>query len=161
MGAVTVWSSVDMGPTGRKILEIIRLTVAALPYDYCITSGMDGDHGSVSHHYGLSYNGSPTAALDIGCWYSRSDGSARGRALAKALYAHSDLTVELIVSGVGSGLNSYGGYYVKNQQRVGPYAVSGHYNHIHLATSSALADKWLARLKASSPALMFENLDLV
>jgi hypothetical protein len=161
VGTVPVWSSVEMGTTGRKILEIIRLTAASLPYDYCITSGMDGDHGGVSHHYGLSYNGSPTAALDVGCWRSRSDPAARGRALAKALYAQSDLIVELIVSGVGSGLNAYGGYYVKNQRRVSPYAVSAHYDHIHLATSSALADQWLGRLKESPDPVMFSDLDLV
>lgn len=159
MGTITVWNSVNLLPTGRKILEIIRLVAAPLPYDYCITSGNDGDHGSVSHHYGLTYNGSPTAALDIGCWYAgRADADARGRALARALYTHYDLTVELIVSGVGSGLNSAGGYYVKNQRKVAPYAVSAHYNHIHFATSSALADKMLARLRSGGN--LFTDLDL-
>lgn len=159
MGSVTVWSGVEMDWVGRKILEIIRLTAASLPYDYCITSGMDGYHGSSSHHYAnLSYGGSETAALDIGCWNSKADRSARARAIAGKLYANSDLIVELIVSGVGSGLNSTGGYYVKNQNRVAPYAVVDHYDHIHLATSSALADRWLARLRQNT--LMFSDLDL-
>lgn len=162
MGTLTVWSIVQMDWVGRKMLTVLRAVAAGLPYDYCITSGMDGYHGSKpygSHHYAaLSYNGSETAALDIGCWNSKTDRSARGRAFARALYEHSDLTVELIVSGVGSGLNTYGGYYVKNQRRVAPYAVSDHYDHIHWATSSALADRMLARLQGVP---MFSDLDLV
>ena len=166
MGTLTVWSGVRLDNVGLKIKTALGLVVAALPYDYCITSGMDGNHGSYpngSYHYGvLDYGGSEAAADDIGCFNSKPDRSARGRALGAALYAYSDLTVELILSGVGSGLNWAGGYYVKNQRKVAPYAVSAHYNHCHFATSEALVDKLIARLRPTVSTRVFSDLsDLV
>ncbi len=158
MGSVTVWSNVRFDWVGLKILRVIRLAAAMTPYDYCITSAMDGNHGSSSYHYGnLSYGGSEAAADDIGCFNSKPDRSARARALASILYRHSDLCVELIVSGVGSGLNWAGGYYVKNGHKVAPYAVADHYNHIHYAQSAAQADRMIARLEAATP-YMFKDL---
>ena len=58
------WPTVVTGPLGDRMAKFLENYPKA--DEIYITSGMDGDHGAVSHHYGLSYGGSPTAALDIG-----------------------------------------------------------------------------------------------
>lgn len=162
LGSLAIWDNVHMGAVGRKIRTALTLLVAPLPYNYCITSGKDGNHGppSGSYHYGvLDYEGSEAAALDVGCFNSKPDRSARARALAKVIYEqHHDLVVELIVSDVGSGLNSAGGYYIKNQRKVDPYSVDDHKDHIHLATSEALVNRLISRLSRNT--LVFTDLDL-
>lgn len=162
MGSLTVWDNVRMEAVGRKIRTALTLLVAPLPYNYCITSGTDSDHGGLrdSYHYAvLDYKGSEAAALDVGCFNSKPDRSARARALAKVIYEkHHDLVLELIVSNVGSGLNWAGGYYIKKQRKVAPYSVAGHDNHIHLAMSDALVDKLIDRLRATNS--VFTDLDL-
>lgn len=163
MGTLTTWANVRLDSTGVKIRSALRLVIAGLPYDYCITSGLDGDHGDTptsSYHYGvLDYGGYEAAANDVGCFNSRPDRSARGKALGLALYKHSDLFIELIISGVGSGINWAGGYYVKNGRRVAPYAVAAHYNHLHAAMNDRQADLLIARLTSSS-SRVFTDLDL-
>jgi len=75
---------------------------------------MDGDHGQVSHHYGLSYRGSPTAAIDIGAG-GYPAGSAKMRDVARWLYDNfADYTVELIHT---TPFRDDNGFYVKNQAR--------------------------------------------
>ena len=60
---VQINSGVRLNDVGRLIVDIVGRApnVSAL----YVTSGMDGDHGAKSHHYGnLTYQGSPTAATD-------------------------------------------------------------------------------------------------
>jgi hypothetical protein len=101
-----------------------------------ITSAMDGDHGPTSHHYGLSYRGSPTAAIDIGAG-GYPAGSEKMREVARWLYDNfSDYTVELI--------HDDDGFYVKNQVRdpggdiYGAEVRNAHLDHVHWATSADL-----------------------
>src|SRR6476660_1631498 len=58
------WPNVVLGPLGERMAKFLENYPKA--DEIYITSGRDGDHGDVSHHYGLSYGGSPTAAIDIG-----------------------------------------------------------------------------------------------
>ncbi|MCX2931187.1 GH25 family lysozyme [Mycobacterium sp. CVI_P3] len=116
-----------------------------------IASGKDGAHGALSHHYGLHYLGSPTAALDV----TAADKEKR-RDFAKWLYDnYSDHTVELIHS---SRTADGGGFYVKNQKRYpgggiygGPEAID-HYDHVHWATSADLLQD-LERPAGEQPAI--------
>lgn len=145
--------NVNIGPTGRKIVAILDRYPGSHAGLYLTSGYRPGDPG---HHGGLSYRGSPTAAVDIGFGYGTSGYQARARGLAAWLYQHSRYHVELIVSRVGSP-HTNGGYYVKNTARVGPYAHTGsnpsvrHENHIHDAMSSALADA-MSKAIGSSPA---------
>ncbi len=108
--------------------------------DIYVTSAIDGDHGAVSHHYGLKYKGSPTAALDISAGTPPDD--VKMRDFAKWLYENcADFSVELIHS---TPFADDEGFYVKNQLRNpggsiygGPQAI-GHFDHIHWATSEDL-----------------------
>lgn len=129
---------VVLGPLGERIAKFLeRYPKAGELY---ITSGMDGDHGARSHHYGLSYMGSPTAALDIGAGEPPDD--AKMRDFAKWLYDnYAGATVELIHS---TPFEDDQGFYVKNQRKDpgggiygGPQAI-GHFDHVHWATSADL-----------------------
>lgn len=99
-----------------------------------ITSGKDGRHASVSHHYGnLKYNGSPTAALDFGCGTN----AVMGRDLAKWIQDNfGDLCVELIHS---TPFSSDNGFYIKHGKRYNYSQATrlAHRNHVHLAMSQA------------------------
>jgi len=143
---ITVWGGVTIGPVGRKLAEV--LSYYSKPAEIYITSGYRNEANS--HHSGLSYAGSPTAALDIG--FGGTGQPARGRDLARWLYDNFwDLTVELIHT---TPFSDDQGFYVKNQVRYpggGPFAgvtASQHKDHVHFATSDALADRILARLRA-------------
>ena len=57
---------------------------------------MDGDHGQQSHHYGLWYQDSPTAALDIGAG-GYPAGSAKMRDFAKWLYDNTPTTPSKLI----------------------------------------------------------------
>jgi hypothetical protein len=145
---VSRWPNVVVGPVGTKLLEVMAYYPKSA--EIYVTSGMDGDHGPVSHHYGLTYQSSPTAAIDIG--FGSEGQPARGRDVAKWLYDNfSDLIVELIHT---TPFTDDDGFYVKNQVRYpggGPYAgatAAAHRSHVHFATSSALADLILVRLGA-------------
>ena len=130
--------NVVTGPVGDRMAKFLERYPNAK--DLYITSAMDGDHGAVSHHYGLQYKGSPTAALDIGAGTPPDD--AKMRDFAKWLYDnYADFTVELIHS---TPFPDDDGFYVKNQVRNpggsiygGPQAI-GHFDHIHWATSADL-----------------------
>lgn len=154
--SVPLRSGVLLGPTGTKLYRIVQLLVGDASGFYITSAYRPTD--TSSHHGGLTYGGSPTAAIDVGFGYGTSGYQARARFIASKIYAMPNDVVELIVSGVGSPY-SYGGYYIKNQQRVNGYAVADHYNHVHFATSSAFADRILARLESSDR--LFDDLDLV
>lgn len=134
---IRTWSGVSYTSVGKLIKQIL---------DY-----YPGDHGSLyitssyrahtpgSHHGGrLYYGGSRTAAVDIGFGYGSSGATARGRALADWLMKFRGDEVELIHSPR---------HYVKNTRVVGPYSVSLHYNHVHIAMSETQARRVLARLR--------------
>lgn len=148
---IRVWNGVQFSTVGRKLKQIIDLYPGDQSGLYVTSSLRPGDSGS--HHGGRSFSGSATAAVDVGFNYGSSGYQKRARDFASWLYQYSDNLVELIVSKVGSG-NSNGGYYVKNTVRVGPYAHTGsntsvrHEDHVHIAISSTLADRLLARIKA-------------
>ncbi|WP_203911835.1 peptidoglycan-binding domain-containing protein [Rhizocola hellebori] len=94
-----------------------------------------------SHHYGLSYNGWPTAAIDLGGYddieSNTKDQEDMGRAADWIFEYFSDLTVELIHTQPHNDHETY----VRDQVRVPPYAAADHVNHIHWATSTELMDR--------------------
>lgn len=134
------WDTVDTGPLGERMIAFLEHYPKA--DEIYITSAMDGDHGPAgqSHHYGLWYKGSRTAAIDIGAGGVTPEGSARMRDLARWLYDNfSDYTVELIHT---TPFDDDNGFYVKNQVRnPGAYDAgtkAAHLNHVHWATSADL-----------------------
>lgn len=133
--SIPVWNGVHIGPTGQKLKQIVDSYPGDQSRFYITSAYRAGDPG---HHGGLFYNGSPTAAIDVG--FSYPNNTAQSFALARWLYDFSEDIVELIHS------NSRGGSFVKNQVKVGPYAAADHWNHIHFATSSALADRLLGKI---------------
>lgn len=106
--------------------------------------------GARDHHGGLTYQGSPTAAVDIGAGGVNPEGSRRLRDVAKWLYdTFADLIVEEIHT---TPYNDDRGFYVKHQRKNPGGSVYGaqlraqHRDHVHFATSEDLAHKILARL---------------
>lgn len=147
------WPNVILGPLGERMAKFLDNYPKA--DEIYITSGRDGDHGAVSHHYGLSYGGSPTAAIDIGAG-GVGVGDIKMRDFAKWLYDnYADFTVELIHS---TPFADDQGFYVKNQRRnpggsvYGGPGVIGHFDHIHWATSAALMTAIEQRQVQSAPA---------
>jgi hypothetical protein len=139
---VKILASAEIGGIGRLILQIAnRYPKADL---ITVSSGQDGNHGPTSHHYGLTYKGSPTAALDFvgvaGGGVTADDAQRMSTFAAWWKTNFTGETVELIHSG-GAG------YFVKNGRVVNPYARRAHWDHIHVATSKALAERILARLE--------------
>ena len=136
--AIPVWSGVHVGVVGSKLKKIVDAYPGDKSKFYITSAYRPSDTGS--HHGGLTYGGSPTAAIDIGFGYPNN--TKQARALAEWLYQFSSDIVELIHA------SNPNGFYVKNQNRVGPYAASDHWNHIHFASSSALADRILAKINS-------------
>ncbi|QVI18775.1 hypothetical protein KHQ06_19790 [Nocardia tengchongensis] len=148
--AIQQFPGVILGPLGTRMVKFLETYPRA--DELRITSGMDGDHGLQSHHYGLSYQGSPTAAIDIGCDLD----DVKMRDFAKWMYDnYSNYTVELIHS---TPFADDDGFYVKNQQQFpggGPYggpAAIGHYDHTHWATSADLMTQLEQLAGGSAPA---------
>lgn len=139
---VKILASADIGNTGRLIVQIANLYPQAQLMT--VSSGRDGNHGPTSHHYGLVYKGSPTAALDFvgipGGGVTDDDAVRMSRFAAWWKTNFTPETVELIHSG-GDG------YFVKKGSTVAPYAKRAHWDHVHVATSKALAERILARLE--------------
>ncbi|WP_222106325.1 LysM peptidoglycan-binding domain-containing protein [Catellatospora sichuanensis] len=140
--ALRRWSAVRTGPTGDGILDLIARYYPKRAEVY-VTSGMDGDHGEVSHHYGLHHRGSPTAAIDFGVGAD----ARMGRDLAKWIEDEfGDLCVELIHT---TPFADDDGFYVKNGKPIASYGAAtdaAHADHVHLAMSAAQVAKALARL---------------
>jgi len=130
------WSGVRIGPTGLLIAQLLEYYPKKA--EIYITSGMDGDHGSVSHHYGMiSYRGSPTAALDVGAGGYNPTGSRRMRDFAKWVYDH--FAAEMVEMIHTTPFPDDNGFYVRNGKK-NPggswfgYAVrQAHLNHVHIA----------------------------
>ncbi|GHJ48781.1 hypothetical protein Cs7R123_61230 [Catellatospora sp. TT07R-123] len=137
------WHRVRTGPTGDKIISIFEKYYPK-KRDLYVSSGMDGDHGGSSHHYGLDYRGSPTAAVDFGVGAKAGTGRDLARWIEDEFH---DQCVELIHT------TPYGdddGFYVKNGERISSYGASvdaAHADHVHLAMSAAQADEVLTRLE--------------
>ncbi|MGH8666974.1 MAG: GH25 family lysozyme, partial [Burkholderiales bacterium] len=145
---IRVEPGVRVGPTGRLLMRILGHYPKAR--EIYITSAFRPEEPS-SHHGGLSYKGSPTAAIDIGAGGVTPAGSRRMRDVAKWLYDRFAAdTVELIHT---TPYSTDRGFYVKHQRKYpggGPYGPgtrAEHRNHVHFATSKALAQKVLARLR--------------
>jgi hypothetical protein len=142
---VKVNSGVRIGPVGKQLVRILEHYPKKA--EIAITSGYRPEKGS--HHGGLVYRGSPTAAIDIGGGLNPT-GSRRMRDVARWLYNRFAAdTVELIHT---TPYPTDAGFYVKNQRKYpggGPYdkqTRQQHRNHVHFATSKGLAQKILARL---------------
>lgn len=137
-------SGVQFGPTGTKLMKFINDWYPASGDLYVTSAYRPEETGS--HHAGLVYNGSPTAAIDMGALdFGETVGVERMRLLAKWLY---DNFWDLIVEEIHTVTLPSTGYYVKNQVKVGPYAAADHWNHVHFATSSALVDQMNTRAEA-------------
>ena len=150
---ITVKPGVKIGATGRLLVKILEFYPKKNEI-YITSAYRPGAH---DHHGGLVYGGSPTAAIDIGGGGVTPVGSRRMRDVAKWLYDHFAAdTVELIHT---TPYNTDRGFYVKNQRKYpgggpyGPQTRAEHRNHVHFASSKALAQKILARLaKKQAPA---------
>lgn len=134
---ISTWSGVSYTAVGRLIKQILDYYPGDQGSLYITSSYRSYTPGS--HHGGqLYYNGSRTAAVDIGFGYGSSGATARGKALADWLMKFRGNEVELIHSPR---------HYVKNTRVVGPYSVSLHYNHVHVAMSEVQARRVLSQLK--------------
>ncbi len=143
---VRVLPGVRIGPVGKQLVRILEHYPKKA--EIAITSGYRPEKGS--HHGGLVYRGSPTAAIDIGGGGLNPAGSRRMRDVARWLYDRFAAdTVELIHT---TPYTTDAGFYVKNQRKYpggGPYdkqTRQQHRNHVHFATSRNLGKKILARL---------------
>ena len=148
-GPVTIDKGVIIGPVGSLLVKIFEFYPKR--DEIRITSGYRP--GTSDHHGGLSYNGSPTAAIDIA---GRSSGvtpetSRIMRDVAKWPYDNfSGDIVELIHT---TPYADDRGFYIKNQKKnpggsvYGAATRNAHKNHVHFATSKALAEKILAQLR--------------
>lgn len=161
--ALKRWSNVVTGPVGNSMDALLSRYPRA--DELWISSGMDGDHGAGSYHYGLTYQGSPAAALDIvgnpaGSGLT-AESQRRMRDFARWAYdTFGDLIVELIHT---TPYPDDDGFYVQNQVKYpggGPYGnpanpsstAGQHANHVHVAMSSALIGLANTRLDLLAPA---------
>jgi hypothetical protein len=148
-GPIKVAPGVRIGPIGRVLVRILRHYPKK--HELVVTSGYRPGPGS--YHGGLPYRGSPAAAIDIS---AGSPNKARKmRDVAKWLYNHFAAgTVELIHT---TPFATDAGFYVKNQRKYpggGPYDSQTrmeHRDHVHFATSKALANRILTRLRKPRP----------
>jgi GH24 family phage-related lysozyme (muramidase) len=143
---VTIRPGVRVGPVGRLLVRILN----HYPQRNALTITSGFRPGPRSHHRGLVYGNSPTAAIDI-----VASGAAGMRDVAKWLYDRfADDTVELIHT---TPFASDRGFYVKDQRKYpggGPYSPQTrreHRDHVHFACSKTLALKVLGRLEARAP----------
>lgn len=142
--AITVWSGVAFNDATRVMLQI--LDFYPRKSEIYITSSIRYEPDS--YHSGqLVYGNSSTGAIDIG--YLDTGGEALGRDVANWLYQNfSGETIELINKSQGVI------FAVKNQVRTNPYSagtIADHTNHVHWATSLALANGIRAKLSSSIP----------
>ncbi len=143
---INIKPGLKVGPVGKLLVQILE----SYPRKGEITITSAYRPGTSDHHGGLSYGGSPTAAIDIGGGGLNPVGSRRMRDVAKWLYDNfAGDTVELIHT---TPYNDDDGFYVKNQKKYpgggiyGPETRAQHRDHVHFATSKALAGKILSRL---------------
>ncbi|MFG2053166.1 GH25 family lysozyme [Micromonospora sp. NPDC048930] len=141
---------VTIGPVGRKILAVAEKYPKA--NELYVTSGFRNEPGS--HHNGLFWNGSPTAALDFGAYDDpepNSKDQADMRDFAKWLLDNfrGDLA-ELIHTTPYPDDN---GFYLQNGvwHNFDQATMAAHLNHVHVAMSDASADRILAKLGAAGP----------
>jgi hypothetical protein len=152
---VRVLAGVQLNDVGRLIADIVGLAPNA--GELYITSGMDGDHGPVSHHYGtLTYQGSPTAADDVGGGGFTAAGSLHMRDFARWVYeTFPGDVVELIhTTPYADDQGFYIRHGVKKPNGTGwldPATMAAHRNHAHLAMSLAGALAVKARLVSTLP----------
>jgi GH25 family lysozyme M1 (1,4-beta-N-acetylmuramidase) len=152
--ALAIYDYVQLGPVGQLIVAIAE----SYPKrnEIYVTSGMDGDHGPRpygSHHYGLTYQGSPTAAVDFGARdvVGVAEGDRRMRDFAKWCEDHFYRdTVELIHT---TPYPTDDGFYVRHGVKIATFGAAtdaAHLNHVHLALSKAQAIKIQGSLAAHS-----------
>lgn len=142
--AVEIRYGAVLGPVGRLIEQILdRYPKRGELY---ITSGYRPTETG-SNHSGLTYNNSPTAAVDVGARdYGVAEGDRRMRDLARWLEQFTPLIVELIHTTPYADDN---GFYVKNGRRYEGYSEqtkADHLDHVHFALSEAQARQILAQL---------------
>lgn len=145
MGTFLKKTNVSTGPLGRRMIAFVEKYYPAVHELYITSAYRPNESGS--HHSGLWYKGSRTAAVDFGAYDDSEPNSKDQRDMglfADWLFKHFwDLTVELIHTQPHNDHFTY----VKDQRKVGAYATAAHVNHIHWATSHALMDKIEARAK--------------
>ena len=147
-GPVTIDKGVIIGPVGSLLVKIFEFYPKR--DEIRITSGYRP--GTSDHHGGLSYNGSPTAAIDIA---GRSSGVTpeTSRIMRDAAKWPYDNFSGDIVEEIHTTPFADPGYYVKDQKKnpggsiYGAATRNAHKNHVHFATSKALAEKILAQLR--------------
>ncbi len=138
---VKVLPGVRVGPVGKLLVRILEHYPKR--GEIYVSSAYRDEPGS--HHGGLTYRGSPTAALDIAA-----GSAAKMRDVAKWLYDRfAGDTVQLIHT---TPFANDRGFYVYHQRRNPGGSIYGsktraeHRDHVHFATSKALAQKVLAKL---------------
>jgi hypothetical protein len=142
-GKVKVNPGVRVGPVGKLLVRIIEHYPKR--GEIYITSALRNEPGS--HHGGKTYRGSPTAAIDIGA--NGKDAARRRRDMAKWLYDNFiGATVQLIHTTPFA--NDKGFYVFAQRKNAGAYnqkTKADHRDHVHFATSKALAEEILTKLK--------------
>jgi hypothetical protein len=133
---------VFVDPVGQLLLQV--LSYYPRWHELSIIRGCSPlDHGS--HHRGLTYHGSRTAALDIA---ARTP--IETRELAAWLY--SNFAPDLIELVHATPFGDDDGLYVRDQEMqpacggYGPGDRAAHRDRVHFASSAALAGRMLARL---------------
>jgi hypothetical protein len=155
------FSGVTTGPLGTRIDEMVAKYYPKADELWITSAYRPTETGS--HHAGLTYGGSPTAAVDF-CGNAPGgfgpESQRRMRDFAKWCYdTFGDLLVELIHT---TPYSDDSGFYVRNGVKYpggGPFGspttrgtvANQHSDHVHLATSAALLDRIIARLEAAAP----------
>lgn len=149
------WSGVRFGPTGTLMRELV--SYYPKKDDLVITSALRSTN---DHHGGMSYGGSPTAALDVsyserkGSWSSTAGRTAMrdfAKWLEDTVPGYRNI-VELIHT---TPFSTDDGYYVKNGAKLGSYGYgpgtnAEHANHVHLAMSRKQVEAALKKLRGGS-----------
>ncbi len=142
-----VYPDVVIGPIGRKILAIAeRYPKADQLY---VTSAYRDESGS--HHNGLSWDGSPTAALDFGAYDDPEPNSvdqANMRDFAKWLMDNFAANLAELIHTTPYANDT--GFYVQYGHRASfdRSTRSAHLSHVHVAMSGLSAQRILAQLGA-------------
>lgn len=140
---------VVFGPLGARFRDFVNRYYARSS-DLYVTSAYRAEDTD-SHHSGLTWNGSPTCAVDFGALdYGLDIGKARMKALAIWLDTYfRDCFVEIIHTFTLPST----GIYVKNGMRTYAYAAADHWNHVHAAPSEATLVRMEGKAKILWPTL--------
>lgn len=145
--AIVIWSTVDVTPLARRIIDLAEL-FPNTDKPYVTSARRVGDN--TSHHGGLlTWNGSPTIAVDFGD-YGDPEPDDQDQLLMRDFAKWLDdnfrpYIAELIHS---TPYNTDNGFYVKYGQRYEGFSQAtkdAHINHVHVAFSQASVEQAISK----------------